>query len=997
MTFFLPAPAAEDATTSAPAYRPEPEVNPAPVADAGFFDVVGAGFTAEAIETDRWMRRDGVRRALADELKAALPDSFTAPRRAAAPPVPDRRRGRPRDPRGSLQIGTTLDDIAAAALELPERFSSMPQSPEQFEAEVSRRLNAERDEALNTLGMGGTGAGLAEFAGRGGAAMTDETSLLMLPLGGASGGILRTIGREAALGALGEALVLPKMYQVAADLDIDAPDWQSQIGMGFLFGGAIGGGMSGISRAISYASGRSAQADVTAPADQSDPLQHRANIDAAARALEEGRPVSAALSAGAADDLAAYVRQIERIESGGKADAKNPNSSAAGALQFTEKTWLSVIEDRRPDLKQGRSRSEILNLRNDPDLSREMGGYLAQENVAAMQAKGIDVDAGAVYLAHFAGEPTASRVMVAGEDQPIASILSAEQMTANASIRWAGKLFADFTVGDMRRWADAKMSGLPDPARAFKSSSRRGYTAPDQVVTSAGRRIDVTYEVVDLDSLNLASGALQPRDRSRAASDEQIAQIAAELDPARLMPSPEADRGSPIVGPDGIVESGNGRVRALARAAEEVPDRYQAYVETIREQFDIPEGVNRPVLIARRTSDLSDQDRVAMVQEANQSTIARMSGTEQARTDAAGLTRDVLDSYDPDQGVLSAANVPFVTRFLASLPQAERAALVTRTGQLNAEGARRLQAALFSRAYDATDLTESLTETASPEARVMIRTLADIAPEWAAFRDDIAAGDILPEMDITPQMLDALRLIAAARREAAKGDVTVQSAIADAVAQSSLFGTDPMVEMMVRVFHADGRARGEADVASILKSYIREARSVGSADASLFGDTLSSGPEEIVNAIVRDAAADPSIPAAAPVSTSARTPVSPRAGAGAGDPVAPPRFQTGPGPEFRRVPGDEARPAGVAPAPPPIRLAAIRDEDFTKGAEAAASIAANLRATEALRADIEALGDFTFRDAANTEFSARELLDDLDADDEFDGVLSVCATAGRTG
>ena len=42
--------------------------------------------------------------------------------------------------------------------------------------------------------------------------------------------------------------------------------------------------------------------------------------------------------------------------------------------------------------------------------------------------------------------------------------------------------------------------------------------------------------------------------------------MAARLQPERLGRSPEANSGAPIVGPDNVVESGNGRTLALGKA-----------------------------------------------------------------------------------------------------------------------------------------------------------------------------------------------------------------------------------------------------------------------------------------------------------------------------------------------------------------------------------------------------------------------------------------------
>lgn len=53
-------------------------------------------------------------------------------------------------------------------------------------------------------------------------------------------------------------------------------------------------------------------------------------------------------------------------------------------------------------------------------------------------------------------------------------------------------------------------------------------------------------------------------------SREQIARNAARPDPARLMESAETDGGAPLVSPEGVVISGNGRALGLRQAYQRV-------------------------------------------------------------------------------------------------------------------------------------------------------------------------------------------------------------------------------------------------------------------------------------------------------------------------------------------------------------------------------------------------------------------------------------------
>lgn len=85
----------------------------------------------------------------------------------------------------------------------------------------------------------------------------------------------------------------------------------------------------------------------------------------------------------------AYADNVVSAESGGDPDARNARSSAAGAGQFIDGTWLDLIARHRPDLTEGRSRGEILALRDDPDRSKAMVDAYAADNAGALTSAGL--------------------------------------------------------------------------------------------------------------------------------------------------------------------------------------------------------------------------------------------------------------------------------------------------------------------------------------------------------------------------------------------------------------------------------------------------------------------------------------------------------------------------------------------------------------------------------------------------------------------------------
>ena len=320
------------------------------------------------------------------------------------------------------------------------------------------------------------------------------------------------------------------------------------------------------------------------------------------------------------------------------------------------------------------------------------------------------------------------------------------------------------------------------------------------VVMPDGTAIEARLEVVELDDLIASHDEsmginpdfppeLQPRDRTRAASAEQVAALAAKLDPRLLGETPTPGEGAPIVGPEGVVESGNGRTLALRRAYGQGMASAKRYRQYLADRGHRVEGMKQPVLVRRRTTELTPERRVAFTRQANEATVARppgppgpgpsgrmdgyrpsMGAAEQAAGDAERLGTDVLDLVRaPD--LQAAANRPFVRAFIDALPASERAGLMAADGSLARAGAARIEAALLARAYGDDErglrapfhLTARLVESADDELGPLGKALADAAPGVARLKAGIEAGSTAAEGDPVPGLLDAVRAVVQAR------------------------------------------------------------------------------------------------------------------------------------------------------------------------------------------------------------------------------------------
>jgi len=168
------------------------------------------------------------------------------------------------------------------------------------------------------------------------------------------------------------------------------------------------------------------------------------------------------------------IDSIIGAESGGNPNAVNPRSSATGAGQFLSATWLDTIRAARPDLAQGKTDEELLALRNDPQLSREMTEAYAGQNSAYLAKNGLPVTDGNTYLAHFAGPGGAVKVLQADPNAPVGDILGPAVVKANPFL-------ARMTAADLQAWAARKVGGNAPQPQAPQASPAAPPNAPLQI------------------------------------------------------------------------------------------------------------------------------------------------------------------------------------------------------------------------------------------------------------------------------------------------------------------------------------------------------------------------------------------------------------------------------------------------------------------------------------------------------------------------------------
>ena len=375
---------------------------------------------------------------------------------------------------------------------------------------------------------------------------------------------------------------------------------------------------------------------------------------------------------------------------------------------------------------------------------------------------------------------------------------------------------------------------------------RPSTTIPPHRVTAAdGSAIDVAPVVVEASNLLTSQDqgydtSLQPRQRDRAASQAQVRDIASNLDPERLGYSSEADRGAPIVGPDGMVESGNGRVLALRSVYQQGGARAAAYRAWLSQQGVDISAYRNPILVRQRTTPLQPDERRAFSVAANQAATLAFSAPERALSDARSIDDRMLGLLRNPDDLGAAANRDFVRRFVAQLPQGEQGTMADAKGHLSAEGLARVRNAILAKAYDDTGILARIAESTNDDVKSISNALTAVAPAWAKLRAEVAAGRVRPDMDATAALLEAVRRTADIR---GRGD-----SLEFYLNQQDAFDRMPApVEALMRIFYdpKGQRAAGAKRIADALKFYADEAGKV-SADEGLGLGLVPVDPRDIL-------------------------------------------------------------------------------------------------------------------------------------------------------
>lgn len=367
------------------------------------------------------------------------------------------------------------------------------------------------------------------------------------------------------------------------------------------------------------------------------------------------------------------------------------------------------------------------------------------------------------------------------------------------------------------------------------------------------RTINTREELVEMDDLITSHGirgeenpmfpqSIQNRDRGRPAAIDQAKERASALDPNALIEDfKSTDRGSPIIGGDNVVISGNGRVISLRMAREQFGPKYEAYRKALAERFPEAAEMKNPVLVRRVTDELDEAARTQLAEASNQPSVARMSPFEEAANDSRSIPDDFVDRFKMRGKTIEAAlaspeNQGLIKSILGKLPPNERAALFDSSGTLSEPGRARVARAILHKIFG--DDAKPILEKAFEEGDFSKRIMGGL---------EQAAGDLALLTKAGNAVSDEMRSkIAQALKYADEAMTQKKTSPSMWFDQGSLEYRDPGAMSIARAFV---EAKSKEQVASIAG---RLARAADDSSGGMFADEVGfATADDAIDAILK--------------------------------------------------------------------------------------------------------------------------------------------------
>ncbi len=177
-----------------------------------------------------------------------------------------------------------------------------------------------------------------------------------------------------------------------------------------------------------------------------------------------------------------YLMEKAAAESNFNPTIKAKTSSATGLFQFIESTWMNMIDKHgaKHGIETNQSRSELLNLRKDPEIASVMAAEFASDNKAHLQKTiGGDIGNTELYFAHFMGAGGASAFLSQLKKNPlsIGADIFPKAANANRNVFYDSQTGAPKTLQQIytffdKKFSDDKASATPETLAHKPTESR---------------------------------------------------------------------------------------------------------------------------------------------------------------------------------------------------------------------------------------------------------------------------------------------------------------------------------------------------------------------------------------------------------------------------------------------------------------------------------------------------------------------------------------------
>lgn len=355
--------------------------------------------------------------------------------------------------------------------------------------------------------------------------------------------------------------------------------------------------------------------------------------------------------------------------------------------------------------------------------------------------------------------------------------------------------------------ANNESNSMPSVAQLDKGSSESDIIAQNlgnaakgaatEIILPDNTTLPAEWMVVDADNVKatMKNGINQPRDRTRAAADVQIQQIANQPDYRRMSDSPVMDIGAPTLDSSGAIVGGNGRFEGVSRGYDAGTSAvYRAALEAdaVKKGIDPATfaGMKKPVLV-RRVTQPFDTQKLAVASNSGGS--LEYSALERAKIDAERIGDiDQIDVTDSGDIALTKDNAANIRNALKGYSASELGSFVDNEGNLSQEGSRRLKNAILYSAYGNSKTLSRMVESTDTDLRNIVGALTKTAGQAAKVRSNIKSGGLPKSLDITDNLIEAVEKIGQIR---SSGD-TVENYLTQGELFSDIALSDTTKEIM---------------------------------------------------------------------------------------------------------------------------------------------------------------------------------------------------------